>query len=424
MTQAGPMRIALLSAAWAPEPHGGAEVTARLVAEGLAARGHALDVVTIGRGRRLEESREGALRVLRLPNANVMHPADAGAGALRRALFQLVDAYNPVMGARLRGVLARLRPDVVQAHNIRGFSAAAWRAADGLGIPLVQVLHDYWTVCPRSTLWKPGRGACARPCAECRVVAAPRRALSHLPAAYAAVSHRMLDHLVAAGLRPRATPRVIRNPNPAPVAAILPAGPRGGPLRLGFLGRLSPDKGLEVLLDALSRLPAGAASLAVAGSGEEAYLRLLRARAEGLPVRFLGHVPPAELLAAADLLVVPSVWEEPAGRVMHEAFLHGIPSVVFPRGGMPEIVRDGATGFVCAAADAPALAALLARLATQGWDREAMAARCRAAARAHALPAILDETEALLRAAARRTPPEGGQAWRAPACPPPERRAA
>src|SRR6185369_6425608 len=63
-------------------------------------------------------------------------------------------------------------------------------------------------------------------------------------------------------------------------------------------------------------------------------------------VRFLGFVDPDEVYRSIDLLVVPSLWEEPLGMIVPEAFMHGVPAVVAGRGGLTEMVEEGRTGIV------------------------------------------------------------------------------
>jgi glycosyltransferase involved in cell wall biosynthesis len=81
-------------------------------------------------------------------------------------------------------------------------------------------------------------------------------------------------------------------------------------------------------------------------------------------VRFLGFTRAEEFYRQLDVLVVPSLWHEPFGMVVIEAFAHGVPVVGSRRGGIPEIVGDGRTGLLFEP-DAPgelrdALAALVA----------------------------------------------------------------
>jgi glycosyltransferase involved in cell wall biosynthesis len=415
------MRITFLNGLYPPHGNAGAENSLRLLAGSLQARGHACSVVTLTPSARPEHGEVDGIPVDYLPLANVYWPHGGHRPRALRPAFQLLDAFNPFMLRRMSAMLAERKPDVVNCHNLQGFSAAAWLAAARRDIPVVQTVHDYYPACPRSAMWKPEAGNCRSPCPECRLFSLPRRRLSSIPAAVTAVSHRLFDRLAAAGAFPAAAAgaqpvRIIRGNNAAIVPPTAPEHP-AVPLRIGFMGRLEPTKGLENLLDAVRAAPAGAASLAVAGTGRSDYVARLKLRAAGCgAIAFLGHARPADFFPTIDVLVIPSVWEDPFPRVFHEALAYGVPSLVTPLGGLREVIRVAETGFVAPGADAAGLRAGLAALLAQGWDRAAMRARCRAAASAYDAERIAAQYEAVLRAAAagQAIPEDAGEVWRAP----------
>ncbi len=408
------MRIAFVNSLYPPHGAGGAEVTLRFLAASFAMRGHDCHVFTLTPERTAASGTIDGIGVTYLPLANVYWPHGGARPRALRPVFQALDSYNPVMRRRLQHALAAWRPDVVHAHNLQGFSVSAWVAARRLGVPLVQTLHDYYVACPRSAMWRPGRGNCATPCAECRAFATPRRALGQLPAEVTCVSRRVMQRVAGAGVFRARTARIIRGNNPEVSPASPPPRPPSGPLRLGFIGRLDPLKGVETLLRVVAALPAGTVTLDVAGRGEPGYEASLQA---GLPpgVRFLGQVAPAAFFSRIDLLVVPSVWEDPFPRVFHEALAYGVPSLVSPLGGLPEAVEPGRTGFVAASADEAGILAAIQALLAEGWTPEAMREACLAAAARYAPGRIVDQYEAVLLAASRREPPppDSGETWQA-----------
>ena len=118
-----------------------------------------------------------------------------------------------------------------------------------------------------------------------------------------------------------------------------------------FLGRLHPDKGVHLAIDA-----ARAAGLPIVVAGkcsEPVELEYVRRYVEprlGPDVTMLGPVDAQEkrsLLARAAALVFPIVWDEPFGMVMIEAMACGTPVVALRRGSVPEVVVDGVTGILC-----------------------------------------------------------------------------
>ena len=414
------MRLTFVNTLYPPHGAAGAETTLRLLAAQMMTRGHDCNVVTLTPERRLETGAIDGIPVHYLPLANVLWPHGASRSPLLRALFQTIEIYNPVMKRRLKALLGRLAPDVVNFHNLQGFSVSAWTAARELKIPVVQTLHDYYAVCARSAMWRPGRGNCASLCPECNAFSKPRRAMSGIPDVVTCVSNRVFDRLTNAGAFPGASTgrqpvRIIRGNNA--METLPPAKPStaGPPLRLGFMGRLDPSKGLENLIDAVKQLSAGSASLHVAGTGKPEYVRALHERAASAAnIAFVGHASPTDFFPTIDLLVIPSIWEDPFPRVFHEALAYGLPSLATPLGGLSEVIEHGRNGFLIEGTDVAALFTSLSKLVTVGWSRDAMFSECRKDAANYAPSRIGSEYESVLMAAATRRPvPDGaGAAWR------------
>jgi glycosyltransferase involved in cell wall biosynthesis len=160
------------------------------------------------------------------------------------------------------------------------------------------------------------------------------------------------------------------------------------------VARLSEQKGLDLLLEAAGRLAsrADAPLFAIAGDGPLEGPLAARIAREGVPVRLLGRrddIP--DLLAAADLVVVPSRWEgQPL--VVQEALAVGAPVVATAVGGVPALVGDAAV--LVPYGDADALAAAIASV----LDDDALRGRLAAAARRRAeeLPDEADAVAAVL----------------------------
>jgi glycosyltransferase involved in cell wall biosynthesis len=176
---------------------------------------------------------------------------------------------------------------------------------------------------------------------------------------------------------------------PAGEGPPLPPRAAGAFVSLLACASIRPHKGVHLAVEALAELPASHV-LWVTGDRADplaaGYVAALERTAARLGVsdrvRLLGRRPDVHrVMAAADAVVVPSVWEEPFGLVAAEAQLAGVPVVVSRRGALPEIAADGALGVVFDAGEPRALAAALQRLAADPPARAAMAERARAAAR-------------------------------------------
>ncbi len=291
---------------------------------------------------------------------------------MRREIAPLADAASL---ARLVRCVRRIRPAVIHAHSSKaGFLArlaGAW-----CGVPVVYTPH----VLPFLMGCGPGRRRLYR-CLE--------RAAKGLTTALIAVSEEERDAARALGY---AGERVflIRNGVTGPEAG--PVRVRGGEaLTVGFFGRLTPQKGPDLLLEAagevMTHLPHVTFRLYGGGEREAA----LRAQADRLKmpshVRFLGPCPPEEALARMrelDVVAVPSRWEG-CPYVVLEAFQAGVPVVAAAVGGVPELIRNGVNGVLVEPGSAESLADGLLGLLRDPHKRGQLAEEGRAALARHRL---------------------------------------
>jgi glycosyltransferase involved in cell wall biosynthesis len=215
------------------------------------------------------------------------------------------------------------------------------------------------------------------------------RALLDRVAAVVAPSARVLPPYLALGLDPARFSVVENAVDTEGLAGLAaPSRPAGAPLRVGYLGTLIPSKGLDVLVDAVQRLPPSTARLEVFGNavpyhGDDGFLTRVFGRLRpGDPVTYhgpyhTGDLP--EILGALDVVAAPALWNEAYGLTVREAMAAGRPVVVSRIGGLQDAVADGREGLAVEPGDAAALAAALARLAGDAalLTRMSAAARCR-----------------------------------------------
>ena len=146
------MRLLFVSALYAPEAMGGAEITLARLADGLQTRGHDVAVLTTGRVSADAVLATG-VRVLRRRIANIfpLYP-DRSHALPARIIWQLIDAFNPLVAARVAAAIGDVRPDVVVTDSLRGFSVSAWSAAARAGVPIVHRICDSYLLSPSLNL--------------------------------------------------------------------------------------------------------------------------------------------------------------------------------------------------------------------------------------------------------------------------------
>jgi glycosyltransferase involved in cell wall biosynthesis len=305
------------------------------------------------------------------------HVETAGPAGVLDGVAQL-DHVVPIAGGprplQIPGAVGALRRlggrfDVVNAHGL----TAGWLAALARGRRrqprLVVTVHN--VVLDDAA----GRMAPVLRALERRL---PGRADRVIAVSEAIASYLGAPNVVTVGaIGPPPTPTRTR----ADVRASLAVAERS--LLVAAVARLHPQKGLDVLLDAVPSVPH--ATFAIAGEGpSEAALRQQATRLGiGDRVRFAGPMNGADLLNAADLVVIPSRWES-GPLVLNEALALGRPVVSTPVGMVPEVITDGETGWLVPIGDPTALAAALADALARPDEAARRAAS--AAARAALLP--------------------------------------
>ena len=156
------------------------------------------------------------------------------------------------------------------------------------------------------------------------------------------VLHVTSDAEAQASLAQMPRVRSVTIPNAIQIPDVPNRHRTGGPLRLMFLSRLHPKKGIERLLAAMPHLR-DHCTLDIYGTGEASYLQTLRDQARGLPVRFHGHVDGRAKSAAfadADIFVLPS-YSENFGIAIAEALAHAVPVLTTDATPWQAVVRQG-----------------------------------------------------------------------------------
>jgi len=296
---------------------------------------------------------------------------DVIAGTWSKITAAMHATYSRPAREELARLIAEFRPAVVHVHNFFPLlSPSVYDACRAAGVAVVQTLHNYRTICAGTLLIRDGR-----PCEDCigaspyqgalhgcyrgsrigslavaRMIDAHRRrgTWSHKVDRFIALSMFSKSKFVAAGFP---ADRIAIKPNFTEDRPVVGPVTRADAL---YVGRLSPEKGIETLLRASAGLHV---PMRVVGDGP------LCKRVEdvaGPGIVALGWKTPDEVaaeMARALFLILPSVWPENFPVTIVEAFCQSLPVIASRIETLEEIIDDGATGLFFSPGDVDDLAA-------------------------------------------------------------------
>lgn len=279
--------------------------------------------------------------------------------------------WNRLSFQKLKALIQEFRPDVAHFHNTFPLiSPAAYYAAGEMGVPVVQTLHNYRLLCPNGLFFRDGNV-----CEDCLGKTMPWPGVVHgcyrgsrlasgavatmvnlhsmmgtwvnAVDIFIAYSQFALDKFIEGGLPEEKFEFKTNFLHPAP-----DVGQGQGGFGL-FVGRLSPEKGMDTLLSAWEKLHTRI-PLKIVGSGPLApEAEAAAKRCEN--IEYLGRRPLSEvyeLMGDAEFFVFSSKWYETFGRVAIESYAKGTPILASRIGAITELVKPYETGLLFEPGDA------------------------------------------------------------------------
>ncbi len=376
------MRILHLVHQYLPDRVGGTELYTQWTSQALARRGHQVAVFyrrsAVGQG--LEERRDEA-------GVRIWAAWHGEADPNRRFLAVFGER---ILQTAFEAVLDASQPEVVHVEHLMGLPIGLVDAVRRRGLPFVITLWDFWWVCANAQLLTNySQQICDGPaaylnCARCAAARAGHAQLwpawsplagllacrNHLLRRAMAAAHRLIaptgfvqrwyqEYGVDAGKL------IVLPPGLEDCPAVPRAPSSGRPLRIAYIGGLSWQKGVHVLVEAFGRL-GGGAELWIGGdeTADPAYVGRLRT-AGGPGVRFLGRLSRDQVwttLAQVDLVAVPTLWYETFSFIVSEAFTAGVPVIASRLGPLADRVRHDVDGLLVPAGDVEAWRAALRQI--------------------------------------------------------------
>ncbi len=340
------MKVLLVNSRYAPYSTGGADISTRKLAEALAKRGNYVDVLTcndIDTTDRLNE-----VIVHRKKFHNVCTYFDLKKkNKFIKYIYKFIDIYNLFNYRDIKEIVNSINPDVIHTNNINGISPIIWRIARKAQIPVVHTCRDYFLMCPRTTLVKKTKKKCKTPRLICKlwrkcyisnarsinVVTAPSRYTLdvHVANGYFKYAKKITIYN-AIDFNIEKTKNILRNRKTK----------KSNIFKIIYLGAIEQHKGVDFLLEELKSFKMGNIEIYFAGKGS--LVKKVKASAESdKRIHYLGFLDENQLdsiLCDMDLLICPSLWPEPFGRVIIDAYKYALPVIGSNLGGIPELIRD------------------------------------------------------------------------------------
>jgi glycosyltransferase involved in cell wall biosynthesis len=337
------MRILFINVLYEPYIGGGAEITLRDFVKGSQIFGHEVKVLSFWDKDDKEEVIDG-IPVYRAKIPNIYLPyGKMRQPFLKRRLWHVLDIYNPISKKIVIKQIRDFKPDIISIHNTQGWSCSIWDAVSESGVPAIQVLHDYYLLCP-TNMFK-NNNVCKKQCLICRLLRLTYKSRSNKLKAVVGVSNFILNHYLSYGyFQDVPIKKVIYNSRKLDININRMVALNY--INFGFIGTLAPNKGIEVLLKAYHKIKKPNYRLFVAGSGKKDYEEYLKSKYKDDSIVFMGRVDPKDFFEKVDVTIVPSIWYEPLGMVVVESFAFGVPVIGSNIGGIPEMISEGINGML------------------------------------------------------------------------------
>lgn len=329
------MNILIINTLYTPNAIGGAEVSVQLLAEELVRNGNKVRVVTLHESAKREEKEINGVEVVYLPLKNIYWPFGKTKNKFSKLIWHIIDMYNPFMSRQVGKEIEVFQPQVVHTNNISGFSVSIWKEIKKRNIKLVHTSRDYYLFHPNSTMFNHGENMDVDMLSVLLWSFLKRRMSRHVDT-YIGISKYITHFHQDDGFFPNAVKDHIYNS----VDMIDVISESSDILKVGFIGRLTEDKGFSIFCDiAGKRKKDPSIAFYAAGRFNNNEIKL-KELADNSGITLLGFIPVKTFLEKVDVVVLPVKWREPFGRVVAECAMAGKVVITNFVGGITEISQQ------------------------------------------------------------------------------------
>lgn len=342
------MKILIINTFYYPNVVGGAENVVQLLAENLYKNNNEVAIFSIDSflSKMIIEEING-VKVYRSTggkfNTKVRYTKEGK--ILQKIKNKFIELNNKKIEKEIYAVLKEFNPDVVHTNNIQGISPNVWKILKKQKIPCVHTIHDYWIANPRNLLPRNEKEILSR------IHQRFFRDKSNNVNFVTAPSEFVLDSIKKCGYFKNAKSKSVANGitiNIEETKEQIENNLRKEDKNIKFLfvGSLFENKGIQNLLEVFKEIESENITLDICGKGKYKD-KVIQAEKNDKRIRYKGMLKKEELeeeYKKCDVLIVPSIWDEPFGMVVLEANKYGVPVIGSNKGGIQEIINNLKTG--------------------------------------------------------------------------------
>lgn len=349
------MNIVIVNSFYYPEIEGGAEYSVKMLSEKLVQMGNKVTVLCTGQNESTEVI--NGVNVIRFKSHCIKRAKECiNANSAIRKIHRILDIYNPFNYRLLNNLLKRLKPDIIHTNGLYDISPVIWTVAKNNRIPIIHTLRDYYLICEHGNMLRRNNNhACQSTKALCNIYRLVNSNYANIVDVVTAPSQITLNTVCDAGLFKNSKKDVVFNASDCNITEIVQLAKEKTVkinqiknYKFVFLGTLAEHKGIKWLINSFMELENPNVQLIVAGKGPlEKYVE--ESQNKDKRIVFKGFINSNEIksiLEDAYMVVCPSLWNEPFGRVVLDAYQMDIPVIATKLGALPSIVDDHVTGYL------------------------------------------------------------------------------
>ncbi|NAS19305.1 glycosyltransferase [Clostridium butyricum] len=345
------MKVVIVNTFYSPEVFGGAEISIQKLSEELIKNDIDVTVITTSNIEKTEII--NGVKVIRIKVNNIYDTIKAkNKKGIFKGVYKLIDIYNIFNYKKLKNIIDEIKPDVIHTNNIYGISTIIWRIAKSKKIKLVHTVRDYALICPIVHFSCNNKSNC-KYSEICKVYRKNRRNNCKNVDSTVFISNTVDEIFHKLGYFKMSSRNVIYNAIDYDLTKVKKNITHKKEnlneyVNFVYIGTLDYHKGIDLILEVFKKINDSHIRLHIAGKGplEELVKRSVDSSNNIFFYGFINQENIDAFLLKQDVLIAPSKWSEPFGRVVIDAYKNGLPVIASNIGGFRETVINRRTGLL------------------------------------------------------------------------------